>query len=76
MNMKLIIDNYHFSVYPNYKYIRLMNPPNLASTNDQEHIKFIFFFAEIEQEDPHHLSLIKYPFKKALDKYKRLVAFA
>ena len=77
MSIELIIDNYHFRIYPKQQFIKLVNPSDIADINHADLIDaecVLFFFSEIEQGIPYS-ALDKYPFKEALDKYKKLKAF-
>ena len=63
MLIEIIIDNDSFIVNPGQKSIRLKVDIGLA----------LYYFEEIETQS--YPTLIKYHFKKALDKYKKLAAF-
>ena len=75
--IKFVINDFHFYVYPKQEYIKLINPSDVTDANHADLIDaecVLFFFSEIEREIPYQ-ALTKYPFREALDKYKKLKAF-
>ena len=77
--IQIFIDSYEFRIYPEMSYVKLVNPSDKSDFNysaKYEPQYVAFFFNEIDKEikilSP---ALKKYPFKKALDKYRKLKAF-
>ena len=70
--IKITIDNHIFSVFPN------KDPDKSYITFDAEGERLhslAYYFYEIENERSVLPGLNKYPFKAALDKYKKLAVF-